>query len=76
MGRAPRIGEMLDHYRIVREIGAGGMGVVYEATDVRLERPVALKLLPAAFAADASRRARSMREAKSGAARIPPRSAA
>ena len=55
-------------YEIVRPLGAGGMGEVYEARDTRLDRAVAIKVLPAALAQDASARARFDREARSIAA--------
>jgi serine/threonine-protein kinase len=57
-------GSSLLHYRIVEKIGEGGMGVVFRATDTKLGRDVALKLLPEAFAADPDRLARFEREAK------------
>ena len=61
-------GTRLGPYEIVRPIGAGGMGEVYEARDTRLDRAVAIKVLPAALAQDAAARARFDREARSIAA--------
>jgi serine/threonine protein kinase len=60
----PRIGSKLGPYEIVGVIGAGGMGEVYRATDTRLGRDVAIKVLPEAFASNADRMARFEREAK------------
>ena len=59
---------MLSHYRIVSKLGAGGMGEVHLAEDVRLERRVAIKLLPADFTKDADRVRRFMQEAKATSA--------
>jgi len=57
-------GSQVGPYEVTTPIGAGSMGEVYRATDTRLGRQVALKLLPPAFAADAERLARFEREAK------------
>src|SRR5688572_2651491 len=57
-------GDRLGPYEILGKIGEGGMGAVYRARDPRIEREVAIKVLPAAFVGDAERRARLEREAK------------
>ena len=57
-------GTTLGSYTILSAIGAGGMGEVYRARDARLDREVAIKVLPESFAADADRAARFTREAK------------
>lgn len=59
-----QIGEMLLHYRLLRHLGSGGMGVVYEAEDTRLGRTVAVKLLHADISNDNEARQRFMREAR------------
>jgi tetratricopeptide (TPR) repeat protein len=59
--------QSLGDYRIIREIGRGGMGIVYEAEQVALGRRVALKVLPAGLAGDARARARFDREARAAA---------
>jgi serine/threonine protein kinase/Tol biopolymer transport system component len=58
------IGKTLGHYRVVQELGRGGMGEVYLADDLNLNRKVALKFLPDAFTGDPERMARFEREAK------------
>ena len=63
MGLTP--GTRLGPYEIVAAIGAGGMGEVYRAKDTRLDRTVAIKVLPAALAGDPEFRQRFEREAKS-----------
>src|ERR1044072_7193831 len=56
--------DAIAHYRIVSKLGEGGMGAVYRATDTRLNREVAIKVLPEALAADPDRVARFKREAQ------------
>src|SRR5947208_9691705 len=60
---SPSIGQILGHYRILEQIGAGGMGVVYRAQDERLDRDVALKVLPPGALADEATRKRFRKEA-------------
>src|SRR5450755_3168224 len=57
-------GTKLGWYEVVAQIGAGGMGEVYQAHDTKLGREVAIKVLPEAFAQDPDRLARFQREAK------------
>lgn len=59
-----KVGQNFGHYKILKLIGAGGMGEVYLAEDMRLERKVALKIVPTAFSFDAERMHRFVREAK------------
>ena len=63
-----RAGQMVGPYRIIKEIGRGGMGIVYEAEDTRLRRSVALKALPSEYSRDPMRRERLTREARAAAA--------
>lgn len=58
------IGREFSHYRIIEKLGAGGMGEVYLAEDTKLNRKVALKLLPLQFSQDAERRKRFEKEAR------------
>ncbi len=66
-GDAPPIPEEIARYRIIRKIGEGGMGVVYEAEDEKLRRNVALKVLSSNLVANTDQRARFLREARATA---------
>ena len=62
------IGKKISHYEITEEIGRGGMGIVYKAKDLKLDRFVAIKFLPPQMASSEENKARFIREAKSAAA--------
>ena len=66
IGASPRtlVGRTVGHYAVTGVLGAGGMGTVYRARDIRLGREVAIKILPEAWLADPDRRARFEREAR------------
>jgi len=62
------IGQTLGHYKILKKLGAGGIGEVYRAKDTTLRRQVALKVLPAELASNQERLERFQREAEALAA--------
>ena len=64
----PWLGRTVSHYEILEKLGEGGMGVVYKARDTRLERSVAVKILPPEKVADAERTRRFIQEAKTASA--------
>ena len=61
------IGRILSHYKVMEELSRGGMGIVYRALDVKLDREVALKVLPPELVADRERKRRFIQEAKAAA---------
>lgn len=62
------IGRTFGHYEIIEKIGEGGMGAVYKARDIRLDRSVALKILPGESVANSERKRRFALEAKAASA--------
>lgn len=64
----PLIGRTVAHYELVEELGSGGMGVVYKARDLHLDRFVAVKFLSASWSRDADSKRRFIREAKAASA--------
>ncbi|MBS2028260.1 MAG: protein kinase [Deltaproteobacteria bacterium] len=70
------VGQVIGHFRVVDRLGEGGMGVVYRAEDMKLRRPVALKVMPPEIARNPELRARFLREARALAAATHPNIAA
>ncbi|MBP1596785.1 MAG: serine/threonine protein kinase [Acidobacteria bacterium] len=64
----PEIGQTVAHYRLVDKLGEGGMGIVYKARDLHLDRFVAIKFLPPGKVADSDRKRRFVQEAKAASA--------
>src|SRR5262249_17539665 len=62
------IGTTISHYKILEKLGEGGMGVVYKAQDLKLDRQVAIKFLPPHLSASDENKARFLQEAKAAAA--------
>ena len=62
------IGKTISHYKVIEKLGRGGMGVIYKAKDLKLDRFVALKFLPPTFSFDEEAKQRFIHEAKATSA--------